>query len=71
MTVNTAPSEIEIVEAAVAWLQGRLPADWTVERKTEVAVGDQARKGGLDAVVTMKAANGTFTTFAVEAKSVS
>ena len=65
MTANTALTEIEMVDAAVAWLRSRLPETWEI--------GPTSRQGPMgggrvDAALDIKGSNGTFTTIVVEAK---
>jgi hypothetical protein len=57
-----------MIDAAVAWLRDRLPPSWTVERKQADSAGDTSEPRQLDAAITLRASNGTFTTFAVEAR---
>lgn len=66
MTANTALTENEMLEAAIAWLRGRLPANWEIgpaSRQMPAPGG-----GTVDAVIYLKGSNGTYATIAVEAK---
>lgn len=66
MTANTALTENEMVEAAIAWLRDRLPESWEIG-----PTGRQmpARGGGrIDAAIDVQGSNGTYATIAVEAK---
>lgn len=61
--------ETELVEAAVAWLQQRLPPSWTVDRAQRLdANAERPEAQTLDAAIDLRASNGTITTFAVEAR---
>lgn len=69
MVANIAIRETEMVDAAVAWLRERLPSSWTVERSTQApADPGTTPTTAIDASIAMRASNGTFATFAVEAR---
>ena len=66
MTANIALTENEMVEAAVVWLRGRIPASWEIgptDRQMPTPGG-----GRVDAAIDMKGPNGIYTTVAVQAK---
>jgi hypothetical protein len=67
MFANNAIQETELVDAAVEELRRRLPQAWTIGRGREVVSGP-APAQRLDGVIEFRAPNGTYTTFAVEAK---
>lgn len=66
---NSSLQETELVDAAAAWLSGHLPPTWSTERRHQAIVGgDDAGPQRFDAAIDVRAPNGTYTTFAVEAK---
>jgi hypothetical protein len=62
MLANAQKEKMNLLNAAIAWLQARLPATWTVERAPAT---DTGRPDGL---ITLRAPHGTYTTIAVETK---
>lgn len=67
---NSAASEDELVDAAVAWLSDNLPNSWQVDRAQRgLTGGDGPTARMLDAAIDLRASNGTGTTLAVEARS--
>ena len=67
MTANISKQETELITAAITWLRQILPGTWTVEPSNrQMAMGSAQQR--LDGAIDVKAANGTYTTFAVEAK---
>ena len=69
MTVNVPPEETNLVDAAIAWLQGQLPTTWTVQRSVRsVANPDPNRPPTqVDAIVEVAGPQGVVTII-VEAK---
>ena len=72
MGANLSREDTELVEAGIAWLRERLPPAWSVERSQRllVARSHDAQKEQVDGAIDVRAPNGTFTTFAVEARGV-
>lgn len=69
MNANAPLDETQLPDAAVAWLRDRLPTTWTVERSQRSFAGQPPQTPEvIDAAIELRASNGTFTTFAVEAK---
>lgn len=70
MPANTLAEETELIESAVAWLKEHLPPNWAAERTNRQIAGTRPDEPQsiADAVIELRAPNGTFTTFAVEAK---
>lgn len=67
MAANISEQETELITAAITWLRQILPGTWTVEPSNrQIAMGSAQQR--LDGAIDVKAANGTYTTFAVEAK---
>jgi len=69
MTANSALTENEMAEAAVAWLRDRLPTSWEVG-PTSRADFQATPDGKINAAIDLKGPNGTYTTMAVEVKRV-
>jgi hypothetical protein len=69
MSANEATEETTLVTAAAAWLAEHLPPAWSVDsgEKTVAGFGDSEPQR-VDATIDVRAPNGTYTTFAVEAK---
>ena len=67
MSANAGIRETDLVDAAVAWLQARVPSTWAVERARRNA-DPGAEVVNVDAFIELRAPNGTYTTLAVEAR---
>lgn len=65
-TANALKPEDDLVNAAVAWLQQSLPANWEVGRSQGTLSGTE--DSALDTAIELRASNGTSTTLAVEAR---
>jgi hypothetical protein len=66
---NSPLQETDLIDAAAAWLSDHLPPTWSTERRDQTfAGGDDAEPQRVDATIDVRAPNGTYTTFAVEAK---
>lgn len=69
MLANPDPQETDLVAAAIAWFEGRLPDSWVVERASrsepEQRNGQVAR---VDAFIELRSPNSVYTTLAVEAR---
>jgi hypothetical protein len=70
MIANTSNEESELLDAAIAWLQAKLPANWTVARSNRVVPG---RKPGdpqipIDGVIDIGSNQGGTIAMAVEVK---
>lgn len=66
MSANSALSEYEMAQAAVAWLRDRLPPTWEVgpTKRGEFQPPD----GNVDAAIDLRGPNGTFSTMVVDVK---
>ncbi len=68
MSANAPTDETELVEAAVAWLNGSLPSGWIAERSSLNVSGPNGREGTtIDPVINLRGANSTVN-FVVDAK---
>jgi len=68
VAANISEQETELITAAITWLQRILPDTWIVEPSNRQA-GLGSPQQRLDSAIDVKAANGVYTTFAVEAKN--
>ena len=69
MPANVPLEETDLLDAAVYELRRRLPETWVAERANRSVVqSGTAASQSLDGAIDLRAPNGTFTTFAVEAK---
>ena len=68
MPANLASKEIEMVDAALAWLRERLPAAWAIERSRQANVGESSELAGRGTTIALRSPGETFTTFALEAR---
>jgi hypothetical protein len=69
MTANMRPRETDLVDAAVGWLESRVPSTWTVERSRRIATASGDDPAAIvDALIDLRAPSGTYTTLAVEAR---
>lgn len=66
MPANAVIQETELIDAATAWLAERMPETWTVERAKRDAIN--VSEAPTDALIELRAPNGTCTTIAVEAR---
>ena len=70
MVANVRPRETDLVDAAVAWLESRVPSTWTVERsRRSVSAPGNDPAAIVDALIDLRAPSGTYTTLAVEARA--
>jgi hypothetical protein len=69
MPTNNALEDTALIDQAATWLRERLPSNWTVERSNrEIVTPGSTAPQRIDAAIDVRAPNGTYTTFAVEAK---
>lgn len=69
MTENSNSEETNLVEAAVEWLRDQLPPTWEVKKATRLLTQTgEATPREVDGGIDLRGPNGTFTTFAVEAR---
>jgi hypothetical protein len=68
MIANETLEGTSLLDAAVLELRRRLPDTWTVELSGRELVQSHAPRQRLDGAIDLRAPNGTYTTFAVEAK---
>jgi hypothetical protein len=68
MEANETFEETSLLDAAVLELRRRLPDAWSVELSGRELVQRAGPQSRLDGVIDLRAPNGTFTSFAVEAK---
>lgn len=66
---NSPITDNDLLEAAVAWLDARLPSAWEVERSQRSVSSGQDVAQTLDGVIDLKAPNGTYAPLAVEARA--
>ncbi len=67
---NTANEQTDLLDAAVTWLNERLPASWSVGRTQRTFAGQTGPEAQtLDAAIDLRANSGTTATLAVEARS--
>lgn len=69
MPANRAIEATELIDEAVARLSAYLPPTWEVARRNQAIVPNSAPPGELDATIDVRSPNGTYATFAVEAKA--
>jgi hypothetical protein len=68
MSANGEIRETNLVEAAVSWLQARMPSTWSAERSRRDGQSADGEAVSVDAFIELRAPNGTYTTLAVEAR---
>lgn len=70
MPANNLPQQAQLVDTAIEWFKGRLPAGWQVARSSLIGgAGEMAPDAPDSAGIEVRGPNGTYTTFVVEAKS--
>ncbi len=69
MPANLDIRERDLVDSAIAWLAGRVPSTWVVERSSRGASAWNGEGAPADAFIDLRAPNGTYTTLAVEARA--
>jgi hypothetical protein len=67
MSAKVQIRETKLIDAATNWLAQRMPETWTVERTKRDATN--VEEPSADALIELRAPNGTYTTLAVEARS--
>jgi hypothetical protein len=69
LNANNVSQETTLIDAAVAWLNERLPTSWTVERsRLNVVDGYSQESVPLDGAIDIRASNGVMATIPVEAR---
>lgn len=68
MDANIDIRETDLVDAAITWLQARVPSTWTAERSRRDTQAAEGAAASVDAFIDLRAPNGTYTTVAVEAR---
>ena len=70
MKANITREETEILDRAIAWLQVRLPKDWTVSRSDRTVPAPDPTQPPLrvDGAIDLKGPQGTLVTFVMEAR---
>lgn len=69
MSANIDTRETDLVDAAVSWLQDRMPSTWVVERSRRGEAQPRDGEVATDAVIELRSPNGVYTTLAVEARA--
>lgn len=68
MVINVASEERSLIDGALAEIRARLPAKWVVELSNQRVEEDRAGSRQPDALIEVRAPNGTIATIIVEAK---
>lgn len=69
MSANVDTRETDLVDAAVSWLQDRMPSAWVVERSRRGEAQPRDGEVATGVVIELRSPNGVYTTLAVEARA--